>query len=125
MRRLAIHAGWILLVLGHLGGVGCRRAVPPQPGPGLEGLASALDYYCMQMGDYPDSLDGTNVVERLRSYHPEVSLNDSWGHPVKYRKIGPGSLELRSVGADGVEGTKDDVVIRRGPGVSSPGDSPK
>ena len=91
------------------------RDVPPSD---LRPIVAALDQYCLEHSDYPSALDDAAVRERLKSYNPSVEFTDRWGRPLEYRYAGPGAFELRSAGADGQPGTRDDIIARRGPPAS-------
>jgi general secretion pathway protein G len=80
----------------------------------IEGLATALDLYFLDTGQYPSSSEGLGaLVQRpgsLRIWNgPYVKGNaiptDPWGNPYQYRWPGQsGSYEIISFGADGQEG---------------------
>ncbi len=68
----------------------------------LRALADRIQSRYLTEGEYPNSLE--EIMGRV----PE----DPWGHPVIYRKL-DGGFELISRGPDGIEGTDDDIVVRR------------
>ncbi len=84
----------------------------------LQTIVAALDRYCLEHADYPPTLDDAAVRSRLQSYEPSLVFTDRWGRALEYRRTGPGAFELRSAGADGQAGTRDDIVARRGPAPS-------
>lgn len=59
-------------------------------------LADRLLVVSMRAGELPEMLD-------------EAPPKDPWGHPVRYERRSPDHAELRSAGADGELGTRDDV----------------
>ncbi len=68
----------------------------------LRSLAQDIESKYLTEGEYPDSL------QEVKGRVPE----DPWGHPIIYRKL-DGGFELISAGPDGIEGTEDDIVVRR------------
>jgi general secretion pathway protein G len=80
----------------------------------IESLASALDLYFLDIGQYPSNSDGLNaLVQRPGSttawngpYLRGTTLpNDPWGKPYSYRQPGQqGTFDIISYGADGQEG---------------------
>lgn len=73
-------------------------------------INQAIQIYKMNTGRYPKSLDdltvGINDDEPLLKAD---SLNDAWGMPFTYKLDGK-KYVIRSAGADGVEGTEDDLT---------------
>ena len=81
------------------------------------GIKSALGAYEVDMGYYPKSLqDLITAPGDARNWHGPYldSLpQDPWGHPYIYVFPGKhlaGSYDLLSAGADGKQGTDDDIV---------------
>ena len=80
----------------------------------VERLASVLDLYRLELGDYPDAEAGlTALVERPpgaeRWNGPYIKkaegLKDPWGRPYRYRYPGEhGDYDLYSLGKDDQEG---------------------
>jgi general secretion pathway protein G len=80
----------------------------------IESLASALDLYFLDVGQYPSSSEGLSaLVQRPGSttawngpYLKGTTLpNDPWGKPYVYRIPGQyGTFDIISYGADGQEG---------------------
>jgi len=68
----------------------------------LNTLAAEISARYASTGEFPESLN--EVFGR--------TPQDPWGHNIVYRKTGTG-FELRSIGPDGIEGTSDDIIIRR------------
>lgn len=56
--------------------------------------------------------------EELREIDPELradlSTVDSWGNRFKYRRLRDDLYQLISVGADGVYGNADDIIVQNG-----------
>jgi len=86
-----------------------------------ESMKTALTTYKIQMGDFPTSEQGLAALatapaanaDRWQGPYIEGKLpNDPWGRPYQYRYPGThnkGSYDLWSMGADGVDGTDDDI----------------
>ena len=89
------------------------------------GLVHALDLFRLHVGYYPTARDGglrvltvapkdTYLADRWRGpYVKAANLKDAWGNDLIY--VCPGkhnqrTYDLASIGPDGVEGTKDDIV---------------
>ena len=80
----------------------------------IESLASALDLFFLDTGQYPSSSEGLNaLVQRTGStpgwsgpYLKGITVpNDPWGRPYIYRAPGyQGSFDIISYGSDGQEG---------------------
>jgi general secretion pathway protein G len=80
----------------------------------IESLASALDLYFLDTGQYPSSAEGLNaLVQRSGSnlgwngpyLRGTVVPNDPWGRPYVYRAPGSQSnYDIISYGSDGQEG---------------------
>lgn len=80
----------------------------------LETLVTALDAYRRERGFYIVAEDQSVLVDHLSPrYTSSVLRLDPWHRPYKY-KGAQSSFTLRSVGADGVEGTADDIVKAKG-----------
>lgn len=83
----------------------------------MSSLGSALDAYRLDMGQYPDDLDGLVDNDSNRDawngpyLRGDVPL-DPWGNKYEYESSGR-NYSLMSYGADGVEGGEDtDADIR-------------
>jgi len=81
------------------------------------GLSLALDLYEMDMGKYPESLDGLRSkpadAENWRGPYIKKKSVDPWGKPYIYKFPGehnPGSYDILTYGKDGKEGGGDDVT---------------
>lgn len=79
-------------------------------------LALALDLYEMDMGSFPDALDGLTVRptsgENWRGPYIKKKPLDPWGRPYVYKFPGEhntSSYDLYSSGKDGQSGTEDDI----------------
>jgi general secretion pathway protein G len=80
----------------------------------IESLASALDLYFLDTGQYPSNAEGLNaLVQRTGSssgwsgpyLRGTVVPNDPWGRPYVYRAPGSqSSYDIISYGSDGQEG---------------------
>ena len=68
----------------------------------LNTLAAEISARYTSTGEFPETLK--EVFGR--------TPNDPWGHAIIYRKSDEG-FELRSIGPDGIEGTSDDIVVKR------------
>jgi len=44
----------------------------------------------------------------------ELVREDGWGKPIIYEVTGPSTFRLLSQGADGLPGTRDDIVVTSG-----------
>ena len=86
----------------------------------IAGFSTALDAYEVDTGGYPKGADGLmNLVQAPSDvqgwkgpYMKDVPA-DPWGRPYVYVSPGrnnPNSYDLYSLGADGREGTEDDVA---------------
>jgi len=88
-------------------------------------IASALDLYELDNGDYPTTAQGLQALIAMpvgeaapRAWKGpylkrKKGLKDPWGRPYVFRFPGhknPDDYDLFSVGPDGTEGNEDDVV---------------
>lgn len=82
-------------------------------------LESALQVFSFDVGRYPTSAEGLEALVRnpgnleawKSSYLAKDLPKDPWGKPYGYRCPGMhGDFDIYSVGADGIEGTEDDVT---------------
>jgi general secretion pathway protein G len=89
----------------------------------LANLSIALSNFEQECGRYPSTADGLQALLARPSwaknwygpYVEAIALHDPWGRPFIYRcpgTIHPGGFDLVSLGADGVEGTADDLVAQ-------------
>ncbi len=86
-------------------------------------IAKQLEIYKLDVGKYPEGEDGMKRLYEKPDdeaeakkwkgpYIDENSLKDPWGNEYKYNFPGqtkPENYDLWSVGADGQDGTEDDV----------------
>jgi general secretion pathway protein G len=81
-------------------------------------LEGALQYYSFEVGRYPATAEGLEALvrnpgnsEAWKGPYLEKDLpKDPWGKPYVYRCPGThGDFDLFSLGADGAEGTEDDI----------------
>ena len=76
-------------------------------------IASALDLYEIDNGNYPDSLDILTEKKDGKGPYLKKKAIDPWGHPYKYVYPGAhGDYDLYSFGKDGVDnsGEGDDIT---------------
>jgi general secretion pathway protein G len=81
-------------------------------------LKNALDLYRLKNSRYPTTEEGLQaLVEQPATaknwggpYAEAGQINDPWNQPYRYESSGPKNFKIISVGADGQEGTEDDVV---------------
>jgi len=108
-------AGLLFLAAG-LAGCGGGSGGPEgrQARKQVEAVVAALDLYCLGNARYPESITNAAVVRQLTNAVPGLSLADPWGRPFGYRSTGPGACEVWSAGADGVDGSGDDIRVHRG-----------
>ena len=76
-------------------------------------IDQAIQIYKMNTGRYPDNNNGLkDLTVGINDDEPLLkadSLNDAWGQPFIYKREGK-RYTIRSKGADGVEGTEDDLT---------------
>jgi len=81
-------------------------------------LESALQVFSFDIGRYPTTAEGLealvqnpgNLEAWKSSYLSKELPKDPWGKPYIYRSPGlHGDFDILSLGADGIEGTEDDV----------------
>jgi hypothetical protein len=91
------------------GALPSRDSVGPSPveltTKRLRDVQVAVDAFRERHGAYPSSLDELRLEKRYRL--------DGWGRRIVLRTSGRG-YSLVSPGADGIQGTQDDVVIDSG-----------
>lgn len=81
----------------------------------MELLATALDTYRLDVGEYPEKLSELRASDDKRwdgPYLPKDVPNDPWENPYSYERTGK-AFSLKSLGRDGKEGGEDidaDVV---------------
>jgi general secretion pathway protein G len=67
----------------------------------LESIATQLNFYRLENGDYPDSSAG---LAALTFDEGRSVPNDPWGNPYFYEYIGRGQVRVGTYGSDGQEG---------------------
>ncbi|WP_141731895.1 type II secretion system major pseudopilin GspG [Oligoflexus tunisiensis] len=80
-------------------------------------LKNALDMYRLKNSRYPTTDEGLQALLEAPAtaknwggpYVEPNQINDPWGQPYRYESNGPKNFKIISVGADGSEGTEDDV----------------
>lgn len=82
----------------------------------LASLKTVLNLYRLDKGSYPTTEQGLDVLLQSPGAGREPYLDkpalDPWKHKYQYRFPGthrPGGYDLFSAGADGKEGTEDDI----------------
>jgi general secretion pathway protein G len=79
-------------------------------------LSAALDLFELENGRYPTTEEGLAALRKAGAKGPYLKRAvplDPWGKAYVYRSPGQHNREdydLLSVGADGVEGSKDDIT---------------
>jgi len=86
----------------------------------IAGFSTALDAYEVDTGGYPKGADGLmnliqapSDVQGWKGPYMKDVPSDPWGRPYVYVSPGrnnPNGYDLYSIGADGREGTEDDVT---------------
>ncbi len=89
--------------------------------PSLAFVENAIERFAIDCQRYPDDSEGLEVLLVMPDdieegkwtgpYLKASQLNDPWGNPIDYQaegEINPGSYDLISYGADGVEGGEGD-----------------
>jgi len=78
-------------------------------------LGDQVDIIRLNIGELPKDLNGVVMWARNEppqsGYFTHAPVRDNWGHPVRYQRQAGDRYELRSAGADGIMGTKDDLVV--------------
>ncbi|QVL31829.1 type II secretion system protein GspG [Telmatocola sphagniphila] len=81
----------------------------------------ALEEYKTDCGDYPSEKEGLRALvenPQVRGwkgpYAPEEFLRDGWGQEIRYQlNLQDGKPIVWSIGADGLDGTSDDIIRPR------------
>ena len=97
------------MVFNQLGGAKHRTAETQ-----VENFATALSYYRLNTGSFPDASQGLQALISQPSgasgwNGPYIDAqngvpDDPWGNPFSYEVTGPGQVTIRSLGRDGQEG---------------------
>ena len=92
----------------------------------LQMFEGALKFYHLDVGQYPEDglgLDGlnlaptdVNLAQKWRGPYAEKDIPvDPWGYEYIYIRqqsdTGRPGFEIRSIGADGQEGSEDDIIV--------------
>jgi len=86
-----------------------RRARESRARTDLELVKRAVIEYRLKYGSYPDATNWSRSA--LTNWTPKgFSFVDPWGRQYIYRLNGAESCSIRSAGADGKEGTEDDII---------------
>ncbi len=84
----------------------------------MQNLASAVEKYRTTNGGLPSANDIVALTDILHpNYMSRLVREDGWGNPIVYEVTGA-KFRLISRGADGREGTSDDIVFEGGAAVS-------
>ena len=86
------------------------RAKPTQVKADMNALLSALELYKINNNRYPNTQEG--LAAAMPKNNSKVKRTDPWGRDYVYRypgKSNPSEPEIISLGADGQEGTDDDI----------------
>ena len=78
----------------------------------IDAIKTAVQAYEASTTSLPQSLD--DLTKDQPDGRPPLleknKLNDQWGKPVQYKKIGKYKYEIRSAGPDGNINTEDDIT---------------
>lgn len=104
-------------VLVNLGGQ-TQKAKETRARLDIQNIGSALDIFEIHTGSYPDSSNGLDAlrndpgIEGWDGPYYQKTPNDPWGNPYQYNYPPNNGInyDLYSMGADGQEGTEDDIV---------------
>ena len=78
----------------------------------LQKLFDGLRKFREKTGKYPQSQNIVKLTDILfPAYMSEIIRYDGWNQELIFNSLNPDSFELLSVGADGVRGTADDIVL--------------
>jgi len=77
----------------------------------MQKLAAGVEAYRQRNGSLPNAADIVQLTDLLYpQYMNELLREDGWGHSLLYEPMGS-NFHLRSLGADGMRGTQDDIVF--------------
>lgn len=77
-------------------------------------IAGGLERYRQARGQYPNAPTFEALIDQLSpQYLPELIRIDPWSRPFLYQYRSPESYRLLSTGADGKEGTPDDIILQK------------
>ena len=78
----------------------------------MQKVADAIEKYRSTNGSLPKARDIVGLTDILHpQYMNELVREDGWGKPIIYEVTGPSTFRLLSQGADGLPGTRDDIVV--------------
>src|SRR5437899_12651769 len=78
-------------------------------------LAEAVEKYRSSNGSLPNANDIVGLTDILHpKYVSDLVREDGWGNPIIYEVPGPSAFRLISSVADGLPGTRDDIVVNSG-----------
>jgi type II secretion system (T2SS) protein G len=78
----------------------------------LQKLFEGLRKFKEKTGKYPEAQNIVKLTDILfPAYTPEIIRYDAWNRELIFNSTSSGSFELLSLGADGVRGTSDDIVL--------------
>ncbi len=81
----------------------------------MQNLSAAVEKYRTTNGALPKAGDIVSLTDLLHpSYISVLVREDGWGNPLVYQASGDANFRLLSRGADGREGTTDDIVFENG-----------
>ena len=115
--------GLILLLVAGSFFIGCTNTGTPKTmvvKSDFQAIGSALRTYKINTGHYPSTEQGLQALVERPTIPPlpedwvqifDKMRSDPWRRDYQYRLVGEAPhirFELRSIGKDGVEGTKDD-----------------
>src|SRR2546430_11441868 len=81
----------------------------------MQKVADAVEKYRSTNGALPNARDIVGLTDILHpQYMNELVREDGWGKPIIYEVTGPSTFRLLSQGADGLPGTRDDIVVTSG-----------
>jgi hypothetical protein len=85
----------------------------------LQNLANGINKYRSMNGSLPNARDIVALTDILHpNYMTQLVREDGWGNPIIYENSGDSAFRLISKGADGRQGTADDIVFEGGRPVS-------
>jgi general secretion pathway protein G len=103
-------------VLVNFGGQS-QRAKETRANMDIQNIGTALSMYEIQIGSYPTSDQGLQALYEdtgepgWQNFLPSKKITDPWGNEYRYSYPGThdNEYDLYSLGADGQEGTEDDI----------------
>jgi hypothetical protein len=87
----------------------------------MQQLVEGVEKYRASNGTLPAARDIVGLTDTLHPFYmAQLVREDGWGHPIAYEVTGSSTFRLVSPGADGRQGTSDDIVINVGPNENRP-----